>query len=201
MIEEQKFWIWFKQNEAKYFSLDKIENENEKEILLDVLLDRLHTYCDNLFFEIGGRTGEKQDLIITAQGNTDYFNKIESLVEHAPELENWNIIAFKPPTHEDCIINMNGISLDPKTMWFMPLNNPASKKIGLRVHIENYEEALADDLLNATYLLLDNILGEKSSALNIGYVDIKGSPSIQQKEELIEFNRVNRYVKWKQTIS
>ncbi|RYG25364.1 MAG: hypothetical protein EOO01_42765, partial [Chitinophagaceae bacterium] len=64
--------------------------------------------------------------------------------------------------------------MNPTDMYFIPLNNKNDlNRVGLRVYIENYNSDIEDDFLTATYLVLDNILGEKSNALDIGYVEIK----------------------------
>ncbi len=76
MSKEQEFWNWFKENEAKFFSLNQIDDENEKERLLDYFLERLHDYCDQLYFLIGGRPDEIQELIITADGDTSNYKNI-----------------------------------------------------------------------------------------------------------------------------
>jgi hypothetical protein len=196
MSKEQQFWDWFKENEAKYFFLNQINDDNEKERLLDDFLSHLHEYCDQLFFEVGGHPNEKQDLIITAEGHMDFFDEVETLVKKAPQLEYWNVLAFKP-IKEDFITNYNGIELDPKTMYFIPLNNKGSKKLGLRIYIDNYSSTNEKDFLTATYLVLDNILGEISNALDIGYIEIESLPSIPEREELIELTKLPKYIKWK----
>lgn len=45
-------------------------------------------------------------------------------------------------------------------MWFIPLNNEKSQKIGLRIYVENYNSACEEDCLYCSYLVLDNILGK-----------------------------------------
>jgi hypothetical protein len=195
MPKEQQFWDWFKKNEAKFFFLNQINNDNEKERILDDFLSHLHKYCNHLFFEVGGYPDKKQNLIITAEGDMDFFDKVESLVKHAPPLEYWNVIAFKPAMGFG-IIEYNGVKLDPETMYFDPLSNKTSQKIGLRVHVDNFNPTREKDFLQAVYLLLDNILGEKSAAIEIGYVDIKSLPSISEREYLIEFIKLPRYIQW-----
>jgi len=198
MTKEQQFWDWFKSNEAKFFFLNQIDDDNEKERILDDLLSHLHEYCDHLFFEVGGHPNEKQDLIITAEGDTAFFDQVETLVKQAPSLEYWHIIAFKPAIGLGTI-EYNGIKLSPETMCFNPLNNKASAKIGLRIHIDNFNPTYEKDFLQAVYLLLDNILGEKSTALEIGYVDVKSMPPTPEKEDLIELIKLPQYIKWKKS--
>ena len=198
MSKEQQFWDWFKVNEAKYFFLNQINDDNEKERLLDDFLSHLHEYCNQLFFEVGGHPNEKQDLIITAEGDTDFFDEVENLVKKAPQLEYWNVLAFKP-VREDYITEYNNIKLDPKTMYFIPLNNNDPKQIGLRIYIDNYTSSNKEDFLTATYLVLDNIVGEKSNALDIGYMEIESLSSISEREELIELTKLPRYIKWKKS--
>ncbi|RFZ81683.1 hypothetical protein DYU05_17820 [Mucilaginibacter terrenus] len=198
MFKEKQFWDWFKENEAKYFFLNQINDDDEKERLLDIFLSHLHEYCDHLFFEVGGHPHEKQDLIITADGDTDFFDLVETLVKQAPVLEYWNVIAFKP-AREDFTVGYNGIELNPKDMWFIPLNSKNSQKIGLKILIENYASSNKEDFLTASYLVLDNMLGEKSNAQDIGYVEIENLPSFPEREELIELVKLSRYIKWKKS--
>jgi len=198
MTKEQQFWDWFKENEAKFFFLNQIDDDDEKERILDDLLSHLHEYCDYLFFEIGGHPNEKQDLIITAGGNLDVFDKVENLVNQAPKLEYWRIIAFKPAKGIG-IIEYNGIKLDPKTIYFVPLTNNSSKKIGLRIYMDNYNAINKEDILAAVYLTLDGLLGEKATALEIGYVDVRSRSSMVENEDLIEFIKLPRYIKWKKS--
>jgi len=198
MLKEKQFWDWFKENEAKFYFLGQVDDEDEKESILDDFLANLHLYCDKLYFEIGGYPNEKQDLIITAEGNTDFFDNVEYLVKQAPQLEYWNVIAFKPAV-EGGIIEYNDIRLESETMYFIPLGNKSSQKIGLRIYVNNYNTTKEKDFSTATYLMLDNILGEKSNALNIGYVEVEGLPSISEREELIELIKLPRYIEWKKS--
>jgi len=138
MDKEQQFWNWFKQNEAQYFFLNQIDKDDEKERLLDDLLDHLHQYSIHLYFVVGGSPDGIQDLIITAEGNSDFFDQVDHLVNNAPQLDHWNIVAFKP-VQEDFKISYEGLELDPKNMFFIPLESDKSNRIGLRIYVDNYD--------------------------------------------------------------
>jgi hypothetical protein len=201
MATEEQFWNWFKENEAKFYFLGQVDDHDSREALLDELMLHIHGYCDELYFEVGGLPDEKQDLIITAQGKSDFFPKVDSLVDAAPSLEHWNIIAFKPAVGEG-IIEYNDIRLDSGTMFFIPLENPKEpQSIGIRVYTDNYDDSRIKEFRYATYLVLDDVLGEKSFALDIDYVDVKATPPIAERESLIELNRLPSYVAWKKSKS
>lgn len=197
MISAGDFWGWFKKNNAKYFFLNQIDNKEEKEKLLNDFLVQLHQYSDKLFFEIGGHPDEEQDLIITAEGNTNYFSKVEELVGQAPRLKDWNIIAFKPPKEFGFITQYNDITLDPRQMWFTPLNNPdAPHLIGLKMFLKNFDPKKEQEYLFATSIALDNILGEQSNAENIAHIEVENISSKLQEENLIEVSELPNYIRW-----
>src|SRR5262245_50578825 len=125
MTNETKFWNWFEENNSRYFYLGQITDPNKREELLDEFLNHLHDYSNKLFFEIGGRPNETQELIITAAGNTDYYGQVEQLVSASPFIDGWNVIAFKPPMGIDFVTRYEDIELDPKRIWFLPLENKA----------------------------------------------------------------------------
>lgn len=159
-------------------------------------MEHLHCFCDQLFFLTGGNQDGKMDLIITAEGNEEYFFLVESLVREAPSLENWNIIAFKQPTGKS-IIGYKDIELNSEEIYFDPLENKASSQIGLRLYVNNYDSDSKSDFLNAAYWMLDSILGEKSVALDIGYVDVADLSSVPDPEVFIKLSRLPNYIEWK----
>jgi hypothetical protein len=198
--KEKQFWDWFKENNAKFFFLNQIDDNQEKERLLNEFLEQLHTYDEHLFFEIGGYPDETQELIISAEGDLEQFEKVERLVSQAPQLKDWRIIAFKPPAESGFTIDYNGIKLSPKNLWFFPLENKkAPELLGLKIYLEDYNKTTEKDTLTAIYLVLDSLLGEKSSALDIQHVEIDQLPSTPEEQGLIELLELPKYIKWKKS--
>lgn len=200
MGKEETFWAWFKTNSDKYYHLNQLSDVKEKENLLEIFLKQLHIYCDNLFFEIGGIANEVQELIISAAGNKDYFDKVERLVAKAPKMHDWQIVAFKPSMGIDFVSEYEDVKLDPKQIWFLPLENENDpKELGLRICLPNYNPKKEKVFIAGCYQLFDTILGEKSAALDIQHVEVNRLPNKPEEKGLIELTELQKYISWRKT--
>lgn len=174
----KKFWDWFSANSSKFLFVTEVD-EKEREIFLDEFLSHLHTYCNQLYFQIGGHPDNKKlELIITAEGMAEYFPKVEALVDAAPQLDNWEFIKFKQPQGPEFVTQYNGREFDPKKTMYLPLfnkNKPGS--IGIHVCYPDYNESERSVFVGGTYLMLDTILGEKSTTLDLEYMDVIKTPA------------------------
>lgn len=199
MLKEKRFWEWFEINQSEYQHLDDLDIQ-QKELLLDQLLTQLHEFCDGLYFQIGGNPSkERRELIITAEGNLKYFQEVEKLVNAAPEFNSWQIIAFKQPMGNDFITTYSGLVLDPKNMWFLPLNNKQKPEmIGIKICVNNYASSEANKYKQAIYQVVDNLLGEKITATEIDYLDVGNLLDYNpEKDGLIELIDLPKYIIWK----
>lgn len=198
MSREEKFWEWFLKNREKYYSVSQMEDLRLKEKLLNEFLDQLHEYSDKLYFEIGRMPDDTQELIITAEGDANYFGEVEDLVAHAPKIPNWKIIAFKQPADSIFVTQYEGLELNPSSMWFMPLDKKSDPtSFGLRVCLENYTERHRDLFLAGVYKVLDTLIGEKSSGADIKYLDVGKCPEDPESKGLIELVELPAYMSWR----
>ena len=168
----KEFWDWFILNNEKYLNIDNC-NSKQREDLLNELLQELHKYCSHLFFEFSVDSSSRQgELIITADGNSDYFEKANLLVKEAPLFESWKIISLIPNRGIPYTLEFEGRTLNPKKIWFLPLlNTKIPEAIGVRIGIEEYDP---DDkwLLPAINKMIDNIVGEKFAAEIIKQIQV-----------------------------
>jgi len=165
--------------------------------LLDNFLEQLHNYCDKIYFEIGGFPDEDQELIITAEGDKDYFDKVEHLINNAPKITGWNFIAFKPPMPDHFKSKWDDLELDTEDMWFLPLSNEKKQGLGIRVYFHNQDLIKDNETLTPLlYKMLDTIIGEKSFALDIHYVDTDLLPNDPKVEGLYPILELPQYIKW-----
>jgi len=98
-------------------------------------------------------------------------------------------IAFKQ-AQEDRIIEYDGLKLDPKTMYFIPLVNKASQKIGLRLYTDNYAPGNKKDFLTTSYIALNSILAKNQLLQIFGYVAIESLPGNAKRDGLIELPNI-----------
>jgi len=189
------FWNWFTNSYQAYEQLDSIK-VNAREELLNDFERELHTYCNKLYFEIGGLPGQSNELIITAEGDTNYFEQVDQLIDDAPITPNWIFIAFKPPMPGHFKTKWGNIELDTQDIYFNPSNGSDSSGIGIIMYLKKYDDRYEDDYYNALFKMLDTVLGEKSFALDIKNVVIKLNEGQIAEDDMLPLLKLPAYIKW-----
>lgn len=125
---------------------------------------------------------DKSELIITANGNPEYFNQAIKLVDNAPIVKNWKFTAFIQPTSViDKIINgldepyiFQDITLKTSELNFSALDYDEEKsKLCLIVYLKNYTLHCDNKTLQqAIFTIMQDLLGEKSFSQNINFVQL-----------------------------
>ena len=175
--KEKRFWKWFEKNNSKFLFLNEVEPDI-KEQHLNQILNELHKVNNGLYFLIGGHPDNKKvELIITAEGIKELFPVVELLVSKAPQFDNWEIIAFKPAQGSGFVTEFGGRKFDPKEIDFIPLDNQDDPSlIGVQVIYPDYNDEERDIFVGATYQVIDTVIGERSTTLDIDYLDITVTP-------------------------
>lgn len=160
--KEVVFWEWFERNSKKY-----LDFENNQQILFENLkkeLNKIHPY---LVFEFSRKFEDgSREFVISADGIKTVFPYVENLVESAPKINKWKVVAFRQPrkiTH----INYLNLQIELDKVYFS--YNEQDGDINLSLFFENFYES--PEWTSATFILLDNILGEYYSELYIGGVE------------------------------
>ncbi len=190
------FWQWFEKNHHQYLFINDIQDDDEKERMLDLFLTHLHVFNPELFFEIGGfPKNEKMDLIITAQGIVAQFESVEFLLSIAPQMKDWNFVAFKPAMGHNFTTTIGDKVFDPQKIIFIPLESEEDPKwLGIEVCYPDFEEDERNEFILGTYLMLDVLLGEKSTALDIDFLDVVATPDDLAEFPFMHLSEIKDYI-------
>ena len=197
------FWNWFQDNNQIIKNLINETPPNQKQIC-NWLNKQLGYYCKELDFVIviPKTINQKNKLIITANGNPEYFEQVVKLVINAPILRNWEFTAFiQPIANIEKIIDglddpyvFQEITIKSSEIKFLPLDyDENSKKIDLIIYLKKYYILCCTKTWQQViYIILQDLLGEKSLYQNINFVQLAKMP--KQTEELIELYELQYYL-------
>ena len=201
LLKGYQFWKWFALNQTSYQHLDEKEYD-EVEYLLNELLQQLHEYCDKLVFQIGGRQSDIKELVISAEGNVEYFSIVEELVLMAPRLKAWKFTALAPATELVSAIEYDGLAIDPCQVWFSPIETREEPHLlGVCIYIDGFCDDEAQRYYNAAYVILESVLGERSTALDIHYMEVTLPPNDLDKEDLFLVEALPAYIEMRRSMA
>ncbi len=196
------FWNHFKQNNFVFLLLNEIPKDEIK-INFDKLITMLHHYNKDLDLIIKNKNNGAE-LIITANGNPYLFKEVELLVHYAPVVERWKITAFlQPETNltkyqqgKDKPLEYYGISLRISDMYFTSIENLEKQTdLGIRIYLKNYIILKENPRLReAVYTHIEHLLGEKSFANDVAFIEIEQLTSKINDIELLDLYNLADYV-------
>ncbi|MEO8234613.1 MAG: hypothetical protein ABI549_04295 [Flavobacterium sp.] len=197
------FWNWFQDNNQTIKDLI-IEIPKNQQNISYWLNKQLGYFSKELDFMIVFpiKENQKTEIIITANGNPDYFNQVIELINNAPVLRHWKFTAFIQPTEKiERIIKgldepyiFQEITIKTSEIKFLPLNyDDRIQKLDIIIYLKNYKIHCNTKILQqAIYIILQEILGEKALYQNINFIQLA---QLQNKtEELIELYELQFYI-------
>lgn len=174
------FWNYFQQNNFVFLFLNEVSQEEIKQHFYN-LKEVLNLYNKDLDLIIKNKKNEAE-LIITAHGNPYLFKEVELLVFYAPKIKRWKITAFIQPETDltkyengtDKPFKFYGINLKVSDINFVLLGDPDKPlDFGIRVFLKNYIIYKENPkLTEAVYILIEHLIGEKSFANDLKFIDI-----------------------------
>lgn len=195
----QDFWDWFLQQEKDFFKVVKKGGSNQ---ITNKFFDKIAPMLDQLKEGIWYLTGmldeDTVDLILTADGDIKNFYLIEELIAAAPELKGWKFRAHKAELDiENVGIEMAGFSFTNDNISFYSNDiKEYPDEIDITIIHDDYNEENKEDIINGTYIFMDNYLGELNSLTIIDNITFKSKEEI--KEELIPIEKLKSFINWRQ---
>ena len=180
------FWDWIRYNEQTLRNL-RDEKPAVQKMFIYWLDKHLHNYCEQLesILMFPANENEPTQLVISASGNPEYFDQVTTLIENAPKLRNWKFVAFIQPSQSidemeaglDKPYVFKDIELKASELRFMPFQYEDVKKIDMIVYLKNFTVHCNNkNLLNVVFIILHDIIGEKSLFENINFVELAQHP-------------------------
>ncbi len=94
MTQQEKmdeFWLWFESQAEQLVDQPSLE-------IIDELAEQLANVDSGITAEVSNLTeNSDRELIITAHGDILRFELIGTLVQRAPQIPGWRVLALKPP--------------------------------------------------------------------------------------------------------
>jgi hypothetical protein len=181
------FWTFFITNQKTIANLQNETDSTYKRI--NTQLERkLKNYCHHLDYLLffPKKKAEKQQIVITANGNPLYFSYVENLAKAAPKIKNWEVKAFLQPKTEvekmkkglDEPYVFCDVVLKSSELKFAILNPDEQKnKLDIIVYLKDYTIYCDNQiLLEAVFMILYNFLGEKSMVEDLNFVQLGQMP-------------------------
>ena len=191
------FWDWFIKNKDDYAALNLIEDPKKRDKVINALGTQLGKYCKHLAWEIGNDPNGDQELIITAEGNTEYFDKVHEIVNNAPDIQGWKITAFKQPIQEHFKSKWEESVIDTKDIAFEGTYLRDTQELGITVYLKNHETLKQFDYVtNQVHKIIDTIIGEESYATDIQYFDLEPVPEGKHFEDYDNILELSNCVAW-----
>ena len=187
--EIEAFWAWFLEREQFYYHLELYDMDD----LFEQLGNALHKVNENLTFEFSQiLPNDKREFTISADGIRSAFPAVIQLIDAAPTLTKWKLVAFRQPASTPICIQIENISISYDDIKF-------------KYHIHNRELALTFYVKDFTApspvhevaicILLDALLGEYDAVTKIRYVDLAPLRDAEPSEDLFPFPTLKDIVK------
>ena len=183
----KRFWKWFEDNAD---TLAAVRSGGDP--ILQKLNRELRKVHSGLGFEMGLGGDDQLEFIVSANGIRSVFPIVEQLVAEAPTLTNWKIIAFRQPKGEVPDIRYEGFSLKAEDVWFSPKRR--TDKVDVTIYIRDLSPENKEKAIGASFILLDNALGEYLVATGIGFIEHKPLPDNPAARGLLPLSEIGEIV-------
>ncbi len=195
----QDFWNWFLGNEKKVYKIiKKGGNNNISENFFDKIAPKLDELKEGIWYLTGMLDDNTVDLILTSDGNIKNFYLIEELIATAPKINGWKFKALKPEHNiENVGIEMGGFKFKSENMFFYSNDlKDYPDEIDITIIHDDYNEENKSDIINGSYLFIDNFLGELNSLTIIDNITFKSKNDAEK--ELIPIEKLKSYIVWRE---
>lgn len=185
---EARFWRWFRKYStefASWYDLNYLRLATRSDDLLAPLHkveNRLDRAARGLLFELGPRISGRRRIVISADGDESLFPAVERVVDAAPDLSGWRVVAFRQRETLPKMVELGELSLRPCDVWFSA--EPSSGKLALTLYIEHLRLLDGEDMERAGGMLVMKALGEYDAVKKLSGTKYRTLPEFPEESGL-----------------
>jgi hypothetical protein len=172
---DSDFWSWLRDNASRIQAAGR-EGAGSA---ADELSRAFKKSYPDLVWEITPSDSGPWIFCVSADGNPELFAAVKSAVADAPPIPGWDIKAFRQRGSLDAVIEMHGRKLGCDDIWCEVEAEGSQARVTLLVRGLTVD--LAEQLLGAALILLDNAVGEYDSVAKISELNNGPLPSKPQR--------------------
>lgn len=193
----QNFWKWFESKEKEFLNAVK-ERQNIDDDFLNIILPKLKEINENFFILVGMSDDFTAELIVTVDGNIKDIVYAEEFIAEAPHVASWKFTALKPGTDiANVSIEMGGYFFKKENIYFYSNDDEDyPDEIDLVFVHEDLNDQNHNEVINGTYLFIDNYLGELNFLTQIDNFSIVGKN--EAEHELIPIEKLKDFLSWRE---
>lgn len=172
----KEFWGWFEEHKdwlREGPELARVRNgDRASEALnerMSELLRSLHRYDKRLMPVYGIASDGMAELIVTAEGQPEAFDRVFDLISQAPAFADWRIIPLKPRQPLPERLAGETVTLDCEALHYA-LQADANGRAALLFLTEQATDDNFIELQHLAMQLAELIFGEEDMALRVGQV-------------------------------
>ncbi|WP_276482540.1 hypothetical protein [Paraflavitalea pollutisoli] len=179
-----QFWEWFVQHESQFRVLSERPSKEMDWLMADLMtqIKAYHRYL-SAYVLCDKANKAKPQLVISAEGRTQYFDAADELLDEAPELPRWELIRLNPvgaaPLHLDA--HLRTIGIDPQELYFVLPDEPEDQLINLHV-CATLPGPPTRSMQKLIKLYVINMLGERLFGHEIGGVVLHNDEDLTEPE-------------------
>jgi len=185
------FWFLFRRLAVGLATMPSADNPT-----YDELLKSLHEVDAGLYVEFSG-DGSDHELVITADGDSELFTLVRSVVAASPGIQGWTIRALKPKRGFPETVRWKSVTLLTATIVFDPLETDGSLDLGLRILVPGIRASEIEDAHEALLRAIDQGLGEERHAAEIRYTQVQPLPHDADASSFIPLRDLDAFIEWR----
>ncbi len=185
---ETQFWAWVQENSEQLLS---VESGDEK--IAQTLAKRMTFYHKDLAVVLS-TTDDKRSIVISANGIRSAIPAVNKLVEAAPAMEQWRVVAFRQAKDDlsERTLTYKKMEFKPKNIYFKTFTKDGHFDVAL--YYPNYLKSKHDDYVGAGFLLLDMAIGELAVMTKVRYIEHRALPDDIEDKGYYPLTDLNKHL-------